>query len=166
MQTPLVSILQSTRLRHRGFRLASPEQLRVSNRFVTLLQNGIITKAPIHDAQWISARLVSTLATSLLRYALVSGTYDLNVDISRALSLALASTLSAMAGDIARSPFYGQTHCLTFGNGSLKLNPEFTPSNMQFSALYSGLHQRLRGRSFAQQDHLPRENQRSPVKLC
>lgn len=75
----------------------------------TLLNQGLVTKAPTRDKQWLSARLVSRMILAFFQHAMQHGVHDWSTVINGSLSLALIAATGCRASDVARGERTGMS---------------------------------------------------------
>jgi hypothetical protein len=90
------------------FTLSPHERMRLRSVFHQFLKDGLITRQPTREAQWVGAFLVRRLLVALLRQALEEGTTNWDKTIQKALSILLIAALSCRNGDITKTQ--SETH--------------------------------------------------------
>ena len=85
------------------FHLTSHDTLRLTNVSEQLHQEKKLTKNPKRESQWLGAFVAAKLSTALFQDALVAGTINWDIVISKALSIILTSALMARSGDVAKA---------------------------------------------------------------
>ena len=117
----LVALLRGLRREYGNFYTTKQNTHRFADVLGQLLQEGKITKNPKREAQWLGAIVAAKLSTALFQDALLNGTRNWDVVISRALSIVLMAALVSRSGDIAKSNGYTDVECLKYGHISMKL---------------------------------------------
>ncbi|KFY43691.1 hypothetical protein V494_01849 [Pseudogymnoascus sp. VKM F-4513 (FW-928)] len=95
-------ILLGSLFQYANFTLSLHERSRIKSLFHQLLKDGLITRMPIRDIQWIGAFLVRRMVTALLQEAVEDGTTNWDKVIQKALSIVLVAALSCRTGDITK----------------------------------------------------------------
>ncbi|KAL2075417.1 hypothetical protein VTL71DRAFT_360 [Oculimacula yallundae] len=105
-------ILMGLIFKYSAFSLSAHERARMRSVFHQFLNDGLITRQPSREAQWVGAFLVSRMVGALLRQAFDEGTTDWDKTIQKALSMVLIAALSCRCGDIMKTQ--SETHDLPF----------------------------------------------------
>ncbi|KAK0125600.1 hypothetical protein ONS96_009435 [Cadophora gregata f. sp. sojae] len=105
-------ILMGLLFQYSKFTLSAHERVRIKSAFEQFLKDGLITRKPSREAQWVGAFLVSRLVGALLQQALAEGTTNWDKTIQKALSMVLIAALSCRCGDIMKTQ--SETHELPF----------------------------------------------------
>jgi hypothetical protein len=120
LELALKYTLHTIRCKHDSFRLTYNERLRLKDCLETLRIQGKITKDPVREAQWLTARLMIQLIRALLVQAVTFGVTDWSIVVHKCLGLALQSALSSRAGDIVVTRDYEDNECLSYKDIQLK----------------------------------------------
>jgi hypothetical protein len=94
------------------FTLSPHERTRMTSLFHQFLKDGLVTRKPVREAQWVGAFLVRRLVVALLQQAFEEGTGNWDKTIQKALSILLIAALSCRGGDIMKTQ--SETHDLPF----------------------------------------------------
>jgi hypothetical protein len=101
-------ILLSLIFKYPNFTLSPHERSRMKSVFQQFLKDGLVTRQPRREAQWVGAFLVRRLVVGLLRQALDEGTTNWDKTIQKVLSMVLIAALSCRSGDIMKTQ--SETH--------------------------------------------------------
>ncbi len=94
------------------FQLSRHQGSRLKAFFNQLMQEGRLTRAAIHETQWIGAVLLQRIMVALFRRALEEGTTNWDRVLQKVLSLLLLGALACRLGDITKHN--KDTHDLPF----------------------------------------------------
>lgn len=109
-------------LRHKGFTLTFQDKERI---------HGKITKVPVWEAEWLTARLVALFNRSLLTQAIKFGVTDWSIVFQRCLGLTLQSTCTCRSGEASVGRYYEDHECLLYKDVLLKviIDPKIPSEN-------------------------------------
>jgi hypothetical protein len=101
-------VLMGLIFRYPKFTLSPHERSRMRSVFHQFLKDGLVTRQPIREAQWVGAFLIRQMVVALLRHAIENGTTNWDKTIQKVLSILLIAALSCRSGDIMKTQ--SETH--------------------------------------------------------
>ncbi|KAF4631385.1 hypothetical protein G7Y89_g6747 [Cudoniella acicularis] len=89
---------------HAEFKLSSHESARIATCMQQLVKDGILTRVPSQEKNWIGAYILRKIVTAILHNALNEGTLCWDITLFRIATIVLTAALSARSGDICTDP--------------------------------------------------------------
>lgn len=129
-------ILTGLIFKYPKFTLSPHERSRMTSVFQQFVKDGLITRKPIREGQWVGVFLVRRLVVALLQQALDEGTTNWDKTIQKALSMLLIAALSCRGGDIMKTQ--SETHdrpFLCYDDITLKLVDGVGIENLEASVI-------------------------------
>lgn len=98
-------VLNYCQFKFSDFNITIQDGKRLDMLVSSLINNGLLTKDPFFEEQWLGSCIIMQCASSILDDALTNGTSSWDVTICKAASLILVSALGRV-GDVVTSPAY------------------------------------------------------------
>jgi hypothetical protein len=106
IQNAHTALERSLAFHYADWKLSRHDVLRIGATIQQLLNDGLITKDPVREKQWLTCQVVKKLVTAVLMDAIQNGTKCWDMTVAGCFSLVLQAALCSRAGDFMRSKHY------------------------------------------------------------